>query len=1147
MKTLFDHLSKTPFFETVFHVLKEKRKLELTDTFEAINPFIIQYLFSQTKRNILVIHHNIFQAQKLYDTLSSVVEETYFFPHDELITTEMLAMSESFKLERLNTIHHSLNHQQKIVVTHPTGYIKPMLPRNHFNALNTPYKIGETVSIQTLKQTLIRLGYGAQNTVEKPGDFAHRGSILDVFQPHFEHPIRIDFFDDEIDSIRVFNVNTQRSIKAIKQFVLSPRTEFFYQTSTIEEIEQNINTWLQKNTVSPQTKMRLTDELETLKNHHNQDQLSRYMSFMNQPTETISDYLDDPLIIIIHQERFDHAIKHIVNDYSDWILDNGDYGKIPFQLLKDADTIYQEQWLALNPFPYAKKNITSLALQVKETTQYHQNFQMLIKDLKRYDRLVTVLITLSEQKQVEQLMGLLDDQVEVKLLGKNDPLFAKRINLLMTSNATSFEWLNPPLIVMNEHNLLKTTQKQRKKMHKVFKDTQKITHVKALEKGDYLVHYDHGIGRFLGIETITLQHHQNDYITIAYRGDDKLYIPIENIHLVQKYAGHEGFHPKLNRLGSTEWQRTKQRVQKKAKDIAEHLLKLYTERSKVQGFAFSEDSDLMHLFEADFLYEETPDQVAAIEAVKLDMESTKPMDRLICGDVGYGKTEVALRAAFKAVLDNKQVAYLAPTTVLSRQHYYTFKDRMETHGIKVALLNRFVTKAQQNHYLLGIESGKYDIIIGTHRLLSKDVTYHDLGLLIIDEEQRFGVEHKSRIQTLKTHIDVLSLSATPIPRTLQMALTGVKQMSILETPPLNRIPIQTYVLKRNPSVIKDAIERELARQGQTFYLYNRVEGIEAIYDQLLRLVPDARIVYAHGQMPRLKLESVISKFIAHEYDVLISTTIIETGIDIPNANTLIVHEADRLGLSQLYQIRGRVGRSDKIAYSYLMYQPQKILTEDAVKRLQVIKDFTALGSGYKIAARDLAIRGAGDILGTEQSGFIDSVGIDMFLEMIKDHIDDQQNPKVTTEKTVDHSAIKLRISRTIPNDYVDEEDLKMSMHKAINQLSSAQEVLALKESFEDQYGKVPVALLNYMYALVYEHLAIEKGIEKVFQNKSITRFVLSQESSQTVRGALLFETANDLSKHIELAYKNNKIEISIAHNKLEHNLFATMIALLETL
>ena len=1127
--------------------LNTHNALEITDTFENIHPFMIEFLASQTHKNILVIHHNVFQAQKLYETLSTQVKETYFFPQDELVTTEMLAMSEAFKHARLNTIHHTLTQEQKIVVTNPTGYIKPLISKQYFEALNKPYKVGQTISINDLKQVLVQLGYTTEHTVEKPGDFAHRGSIIDIFQPHFEHPIRIDFFDDEIDSIRVFNVNTQRSIKSINAFTLSPRVEFFYDEQSYERLKINVLNHLKENPVKPDTMLRIEEELEQLKQYQNQDALNRYIRFLDMHTESLSDYLDDPLVIVIHQERYDEAMKHIVNDYSDWILDSDDYGKVPFELLKDPDTIYQEQWVALNVFPYTKKKITSIALQVKEATEYHQNFQMLIRDLKRYDHKITVLITLSDAKQITYLMELLEDQVEVKLLGKNDPLFEKRINVLMTESPLNFEWLNPPVVVLNERNILKTSQKQKKKMHQVFKDTQKIEHIKALEKGDYLVHYDHGIGRFLGIETIALQHHQNDYIMIAYRGDDKLYIPIENIHLVQKYVGHEGFHPKLNKLGSAEWQKTKQRVQKKAKDIAEHLLKLYSERAKAEGFAFSEDSDLMHVFEADFMYEETPDQQAAIEAVKQDMESTHPMDRLICGDVGYGKTEIALRAAFKAALDNKQVAYLAPTTVLSRQHYYTFKSRMETHGIKVALLNRFVTKAQQNHYLKGIETGKYDIIIGTHRLLSKDVKYRDLGLLIIDEEQRFGVEHKAKIQTLKTNIDVLSLSATPIPRTLQMALTGVKQMSLLETPPQNRIPIQTYVMKRNQAIIKDAIERELARQGQTFYLFNRVEGIESIYDELSLLVPDARIVFAHGQMPRLKLESVISKFIDHEYDVLISTTIIETGIDIPNANTLIVHDADRLGLSQLYQIRGRVGRSDKIAYSYLMYQPQKILTEDATKRLQVIKDFTALGSGYKIAARDLAIRGAGDILGTEQSGFIDSVGIDLFLEMIKEQIDIKQNPEITQEKPVDTNAFKLKISRTIPNDYVWEEDLKMSMHKAINQLTSKADIDALILEFTDRYGKIPTTLLNYMYARVYEHLASVKGIEKVFQHKANTRFILNQTASQTLKGALLFETANQLSKHITLAYKNNKIEINIAHNKLEHNLFMVMISLLETL
>ncbi|MFW6319882.1 MAG: transcription-repair coupling factor, partial [Bacillota bacterium] len=736
-----------------------------------------------------------------------------------------------------------------------------------------------------------------------------------------------------------------------------------------------------------------------------------------------------------------------------------------------------------------------------------------------------------------------------KRLGKNDALFSKRINLIRGDSHNAFEWFDTNLIVLNESAIYHETEKKKPKYKSVFKDTKKISHVKQLEKGDHIVHYDHGIGRFLEIKTMEVSGHTNDYIVIQYRGEDTLYIPVENIHLLQKYVAHEGIHPKLNKLGSAEWAKTKSRVRKKAKDIAANLIKLYAEREHVEGFAFSEDNDLTDIFEADFLYEETEDQQKAIEDVKRDMEDKKPMDRLICGDVGYGKTEVALRAAFKAALDNKQTAYLAPTTVLARQHYYTFKERLEKHGIKCALLNRFVTKANQNKVLKKLKTGEIDVVLGTHRLLSKDIVFKDLGLLIIDEEQRFGVEHKEKIKQLKTHVDVLSLSATPIPRTLQMAMTGVKQMSLLETPPKNRLPIQTYVLQRNDHVIKDAVERELARGGQVFYLYNRVDTITHVKESLERLIPDANIGYAHGKMSRLKLEQMIEDFLDHKFDVLVSTTIIETGIDIPNANTLIIHDADKLGLSQLYQIRGRVGRSNRIAYSYLMYDKNKQLKEEAVKRLQVIKEFTELGSGYKIAMRDLAIRGAGDILGTEQSGFIDSVGIDLFLDMLKEEIDkekDKDKPTIQAKENA-KQTIKFEVDKTIPSNYINNDDLKLELHKRISALESSNDYLLLKEELEDRFGEVPIKLVHYMQEKLYENLAITKGIERIQEKPKTVKFVFSEKASAKINGERLFTKVDELSEFIHLSYKKNKITIELEKHKLDHHFLTYIITLLESM
>ncbi len=1011
--------------------LKHEKVFEVTDTFSKLNIVLIQFILNQTDQNVIIVNHNLFHAQKTYDLLSTTLKDTPgFFPQDEFITTDMLAMSEDFKFERLNTIKAILNHEKRVVVTNPSGLVKPLLPLAFYAEVYKTYEVGDIIDINALKKRLVQLGYQGSSEVEKVGDFASRGSIIDIYLSDMTMPIRIDFFDDEIDSIRTFDVKTQRSKDKIKAFTLFPRTEFFYSDETLKTIEKNTYGLVKSLDLDEEAKNRVDEEMEQLKNYENQDHLARYMHFNGVKKETLSTYLEDPFIIHIESDKIHHAYMQLLRDLEQWYASNASYAQLGFELIRDIDHIYTPKKIMLNTFKSSNNKHFTMPLRAKESMQYENNMHMLIKDLKKYDKYITVLITIQDKDKRDKLYTLLEDHVDIKLLGKDDIPFKKKVNIMQSDNPLSFEWFDAEFLLLNEDNIYKeTTHKRKKPPKKVFKDSESVKNVDTLNKGDYIVHYDHGIGRFLGVETMEVGEHINDYIIIGYKGDDTLYIPVENIHLIQRYNAHEGIQPKLNKIGSPEWAKTKRRVRKKAKDIAKHLIELYAKREQAKGYSFSKDTDLMNTFEATFEYEETLDQKKAIEAVKEDMEKSVPMDRLICGDVGYGKTEVALRAAFKAILDNKQVLYLAPTTILSRQHYYTFKARMESHGIKVALLNRFVKPAQQKKYLEGIKDGSIDVVIGTHRLLSKDVKMKDLGLMIVDEEQRFGVEHKEKIKSMKLHVDVLSLSATPIPRTLQMAMTGVKQMSLIETPPKNRFPIQTYVLRRNDHVIQDAIERELGRGGQIFYLYNRVEKIDAIKDELERLVPDARIAYAHGQMSRVKLENVMRDFLDHQFDVLVSTTIIETGIDIPNANTLIIHDADKLGLSQLYQIRGRVGRSDRIAYSYLMYEKNKQLNEDATKRLKAIKEFTELGSGYKIASRDLAIRGAGDLLGTEQSGYIDSVGIDLFLEILKEEIHKEKSSEEVSEKKDDQApipkTIKLPTSKTIPKAYIQDDETKI--------------------------------------------------------------------------------------------------------------------------
>ncbi len=1152
MRRLLSLLEDAEIFRRFSEALKTKRTIEITNTTEDFAVFFVIALYHMTDRDILVVNHNLYHAQKTYDSLSALLDgDVDFFPQDEFLTTEMLAMSEELKFQRLETVTNLFGKKKNLVVTHTTGLVKHLLPRKRFEGVYATFKVGDDVDLEKFFARLVELGYQATPTVEKVGEFARRGSIVDIYLPDHDDPVRIDFFDTEIDSLRHFDVKTQRSKKRLDAFTLTPRAEFFYTAGEGASIEKNVRERLEREDFSEDTVERVAEELEALKNHEKKDQLARYMAFLDEDPETITDYLDDPLLVTIDHERIKSAYVHIRDDLAEWMMESGDYPKLGFSFLKDPDKISYAKRIALNPLPMEEPSAVRIPLRVKEGIRYNNNIHMFMKDLKRYEGHVTVLVTLTDEKRLDRLTDILEGKVPYRILGSDDPPFKKSLNLVVQDNPLSFEWFDASFVLLSDADIFKeVSPKKSKRRRRVFKDTERVPTAESLQKGDYIVHYDHGIGRFLGIETMEVQDKTNDYIVIAYKGDDKLYIPVESIHLIQRYVASEGTVPKLNKLGSAEWAKTKRRVRKKAADIAAGLIELYAARKRVKGHAFSEDTDLMTEFEAEFLYEETEDQKRAIEAVKADMEEETPMDRLICGDVGYGKTEVALRAAFKAVLDNKQVVYLAPTTVLSRQHYYTFKDRLERHGVKVALLNRFVRRKRQKEFIKGIEEGTVDVVIGTHRLLSRDIRYKNLGLLIVDEEQRFGVEHKEKIKQLKLNIDVLSLSATPIPRTLQMAMTDVKQMSLIETPPKDRFPVQTYVLRRNDHVIKDAIERELGRKGQIFSLHNRIETIEEVAHNLRKLVPDARIGVAHGRMDRFKLENVMRGFLDHRFDVLVSTTIIETGLDIPNANTLIVHEADRLGLAQLYQIRGRVGRSNRIAYSYLMYDKEKKLNEEAAKRLQAIKEFTELGSGYKIAQRDLAIRGAGDLLGTEQSGFIDSVGIDLFMEILKEEIDKAKDETGTEDTQVTEErrkTLKLAVSRSIPEDYIPDDDQRVAIHRRIAALRDREELKALQEECEDRFGPLPEDMRIYMYAKLYENLALAKDVEKVREDARRIVFTLSKEASQNIHGDLLFGKANELSRFIHLNYKQGRLSIMIEKGKVSRHPLEFIVPLLESI
>src|SRR5690554_3238370 len=632
----------------------------------------------------------------------------------------------------------------------------------------------------------------------------------------------------------------------------------------------------------------------------------------------------------------------------------------------------------------------------------------------------------------------------------------------------------------------------------------------------------------MGLKIMELSANIRDNLYIIYSDNDSLYVPTEQIDLVLKYSSKDGVKPQLSKMGSKQWQKTKQSVKKKIKDFSDRLLKLYAIREQEVGYAFPEDNELQIAFENDFKYTLTKDQITSLKKVKELMQKPKPMDLVLIGDVGFGKTEVALRAAFKAVLAGKQVLYLVPTTILARQHYLTFKERFEKYGGIVKLMSRFVSKKEQNETIERLRDGYVDVVVGTHRLLSEDIKFKDLGLLIIDEEQRFGVLHKERIKEIKLNVDTLTLSATPIPRTLQMTMVGIKDLATIETPPLNRYPVQTYVVPRSEALIKETLRRELARGGQAFYLYNKVDDIERIVLNLQKLVPEARIAYAHGKMTKAKLENTIKDFIDKKYDVLIATTIIETGIDIPNTNTLIVHDADKLGLSQLYQIRGRVGRSDKIAYAYLMYEGNKSLTDEAYKRLKSLEEFTELGSGYKIALRDLAIRGAGDILGSEQSGFIDSVGYEMYMQLLDEVIHNKEVLKIEEDG-------EIYANRTVSESYISEDSIRIEIHKRINKLSTSKELVDLKLELEDRFGKFSVELETYMYEKLFKRLAHRIGKYEVNKTKNEFKITFDKATSDQINGENLFKAASQFLNEVKLGYLKNEVQVTInLKNEFRH-------------
>ncbi|MGE4378336.1 MAG: transcription-repair coupling factor [Candidatus Izemoplasmatales bacterium] len=1147
MKNIVKLIYDNPDYKTVNQLFKSNKEIYLNNTNEDNALLVLLALFYQNNDTIFVATPNLYKAQMLYDKLSRVLDKDSisFYPQDEFLTNELLVSSIEFRLERINTIIKILKENKRIVITNLYGLLKPQFSSKRWEKSEINIKTNEEIDMNLLKTKLIEYGYKKEYTVEKIGDFSIRGGIIDIFPVNSSFPYRIDFFGDEIDQIKTFDIDTQRSIDNIDNFSIFPIVDFFYNDEELNKLESVINSKIAANNFSKETITTLKNDLEKLKNREELDRLSKYLPFITDKHYKIADLKNNSKLFFLDYHRSIEQNEILINEVKEWYEQTSDYPKMGFEILYDFNELLNKPGLKVDYLEYSYKNNfkNRFSFFGEEVITYNENLNYLFRDIRNNLGKIKQIIAFETKETLVNFQKKLD--VEKISYSLEKPLKPENnnVSLIIADNVFDFVSKSFGIKLITEEALTrKHITRKRGEYISVYKRSQRLNSVNDLSPGDYVVHYDYGIGRFLEIKTMQFGNVQNDYIHIEYKNGDKLYVTLDGIDQIHKYSGSEGYKPPLSKLGGKDWSKAKERVRKQVQEIADKLINLYASREKAKGFSFADFPKMENEFANNFEYIETKDQLKAIEEVFLDMKNSTPMDRLICGDVGFGKTEIALRAAFKAVLNQKQVAYLAPTTVLSKQHYETFKNRMEEFGINVALLNRFVSPKNAKLVLSQLKDGLVDILIGTHRILSNDIVFKDLGLLIVDEEQRFGVLHKEKIKEFKINVDVLSLSATPIPRTLNMAIMGVKNMSILETAPENRYPIQTYVLERNNIILRDSIERELARNGQVFYLYNRVDNIDFIADNIKKLVPEARIDIAHGQMRKHDLEKVIDRFIEKEVDVLISTTIIETGLDIPNANTLIIHDADLLGLSQLYQIRGRVGRSNRIAYAYLMYNRQKKLTEEAEKRLQVIKEFTELGSGFKIALRDLSIRGAGDVLGQEQSGFIDTVGIEMYMQILQEEVSKARGQEKSVETT---KKIKASVSKFIDKDYIEDDYIKIEMHKKISNVKTINQVKELLNEIIDRFGNYNIELEIYIYEKLFEYLAQQLEVEKIKENKARISIILSENQTNSMAAANIFKSSLDVSKDFHFSIEKNQFHIILDTTNLTNHWLYTMVDFLE--
>ena len=1037
--------------------------LGLSGTSKAL---VMSSAFDSLSEKIIIFTSSQNEAENLVASLSDLLGSDYvynFFTDDSPIA-EFVFSSKEKRQTRVDSLSFLLNKQQSgiLVANFAAAKIHLPSPKNYQETVSE-VRLQDEIQVDSLVKKLLATGYKKVSRVLSQGEFSLRGDILDIYEINSELPYRLEFFGDEVDGIRTFDVETQRSLENLETVTIYPASDIILTEEDFARAEDRLNSLLEMVDISEQ-KSYLEEVLSDIKIGYRHPDIGKFLSLFYEKEWTLLDYLpkESPIFFDnFHKIMDSHA--QFEKEVAELLTDDLQKCQSHSNLQYFVDTYSKlRKYQPSTYFSTFQKGLGNLKFDAIYSFNQHpmQEFfnqiPLLKEELNRYAKSnFTVILQAQSGSSLQSLQKTLQEYgIQIPYRDANELLIGQQ-QVTIGQLGAGFHFLDEKIALITEREIFhKKVKRKIRRQHA--SNAERLRDYNELEKGDYVVHHIHGIGQFLGIETIQVSGVHRDYITIQYQNSDRISLPVEQIDGLSKYIASDGKQPKLNKLNDGRFQKTKQKVQKQVEDIAEDLIKLYAERSQLKGFAFSADDDNQLEFDQHFAYVETEDQLRSIDEVKKDMEKAFPMDRLLVGDVGFGKTEVAMRAAFKAVNDGKQVAILVPTTVLAQQHYENFIERFADFPVNIGVLSRFRTKAEQTATLEKLKKGQLDIIIGTHRLLSKDVIFADLGLLVIDEEQRFGVKHKETLKELKKKIDVLTLTATPIPRTLHMSMLGIRDLSVIETPPTNRYPVQTYVMETNPTVIRDAILREIDRGGQVYYLYNKVDTIEKKVSELRDLVPEASIAFVHGQMSEIQLENTLYAFIEGEYNVLVTTTIIETGVDIPNANTLFVENADHMGLSTLYQLRGRVGRSNRIAYAYLMYRPDKSLTEVSEKRLEAIKGFTELGSGFKIAMQDLSIRGAGNLLGAAQSGFIDSIGYELYSQLLETAILEKQGKTKKRQKS--NTEMNLSIDAYLPSTYIDDQRQKIEIYKRIKELDSRVNYEELQSELMDRFGEYPDAV-----------------------------------------------------------------------------------------